>query len=234
MHETIYTIPLTESLEQESECPFCYLENKLEEEQVKYALGPAMMEPDHRMLSNRLGYCRRHTDKMNAAKLALPLALVMDTRMDEVIMRLKSEREVLQKKSRFLKKKNKTEKALSVVTDLTVTCLVCDKISNTMSKFFYTFWYLYKKEPDFKARVLKSRGFCLPHFKDLLFAAKEHAGSKQEQYICELLDLEIQNLARNKQDVTGFISQFDYRHNKDDETVVKNAHQICGGKLAKF
>ena len=233
MHETIYTIPLTESLEQESECPFCYLENKLEEEQVKYALGPAMMEPDHREKSNLLGYCRRHTKKMNESKLALPLALVMDTRMDEVLRQLKSAREGMQTRNRFLKKKNETEKALSVVTELTATCLVCDKIRHTMSKFLYTFWYLYKKEPDFKSRVLKSRGFCLPHFKELL-SATEHAGSRKDQFVCELLDLEIQNLARNKQDVTGFINQFDYRHNKDDETVVKNAHQICGGKLSKF
>ena len=92
MKETIYTIPLSESLEQDSECPFCYLENKLESEQIDYCLGPAMMEPDHRILSNTKGYCRRHMDQLAGAKRALPFALVLDTRMDEVIQTLEDAR----------------------------------------------------------------------------------------------------------------------------------------------
>ena len=232
MHETIYTIPLTESLDKETECPFCYLENKLEEEQIKYALGPAMMEPDHRVLSNALGYCRAHTQKMAEAQQARPFALVMDTRMDTVISALKDLQKDINGSSRFLKKK-KRPNAAERIKSLTTTCLVCDKIAHTMSKFLYTFWYLYKKEPDFRARIIKSRGFCLPHFQQVLEASKEQSGVK-DAMIEELLALEVENLTRNKQDVTAFIKQFDYRSSKDREAVVKNAHQICGGKLSRF
>lgn len=232
MHETIYTIPLTESLEQETECPFCYLERKLEEEQIKYALGPAMMEPDHRVKSNALGYCHAHAQKMAEAQQALPLALVMDTRMDTVISALKDIAADVKSPKGLFKKANKP-KASDRVKDLTTTCLVCDKIEHTMSKFLYTFWYLYKKEPDFRARILKSRGFCLPHFEKILAASEEQSGIK-DTMIEELFSLEIENLSRNKEDVTGFIKQFDYRSSKDDEAVVKNAHQICCGKLSKF
>ena len=233
MHETIYTIPLTESLEQDTECPFCYLENKLEEEQIGYALGPAMMEPDHRILSNKLGYCRVHTQKMAEAKQALPFALVMDTRMDTVIAALEQAQTEKSASSRFFKKAKKANNAQTAMENLTSTCLVCDKIQHTMSKFLYTFWYLYKKEPDFRARIEKSHGFCLPHFQAVLSAAKEQAGVK-DAFIDALFTLEIANLKRNKQDVTNFIKQFDYRSAKQEGTFPKNAHHICGGKLAKF
>ena len=57
--ETIYTIPINEAFEKNSECPLCEIEKRLEKEAVEYALGPAMMEPDHRELSNQKGYCNK-------------------------------------------------------------------------------------------------------------------------------------------------------------------------------
>ena len=52
MKEKIYTIPLTEAYEEDCECPFCKLEQQLEQEAVEYALGASMMEPDSRVNSN--------------------------------------------------------------------------------------------------------------------------------------------------------------------------------------
>ena len=34
MKEKIYTIPITESYEQDSECPFCFIEKNLENDAV--------------------------------------------------------------------------------------------------------------------------------------------------------------------------------------------------------
>ena len=84
MMESICTIPLTEVLEERDGCPLCRIRDTLERRVVEYITGPAMMEPDHRILSNTKGYCRRHMDQLAGAKRALPFALVLDTRMDEV------------------------------------------------------------------------------------------------------------------------------------------------------
>ncbi len=237
MKETIYTIPLSESLEQESECPFCYLENKLEQEQIDYCLGPAMMEPDHRILSNAKGYCRRHMGQLADAKSALPLALVLDTRMDEVINRLEcayKKDKTGKKTGLFSKREPAADGILRAVQELTDSCLVCEKIEQTMSKFFYTFWYLYSKEPDFRKKVLSGKGFCLHHLKELLRSSEKHAGRQREEFLNELIDLELENLKRNKNDVAGFIKQFDYRSDKENWNGPKNAHLICAGKLSKF
>lgn len=237
MKETIYTIPLSESLEQDSECPFCYLENKLESEQIDYCLGPAMMEPDHRILSNTKGYCRRHMDQLAGAKRALPFALVLDTRMDEVIQTLEDARgtkKTGKKAGLFAKKEPGASCVAQATAELTATCLVCERMEHTMSKFFYTFWYLYGKEPDFRKKVLSGKGFCLHHFKEVLNASEKHAGSRREEFLEELTSLELENLKRNKQEVHGFVKQFDYRSDKENWNGPKDAHLICAGKLSKF
>lgn len=237
MKETIYTIPLSESLEQDSECPFCYLENKLESEQIDYCLGPAMMEPGHRILSNIKGYCRRHMDQLAGAKRALPFALVLDTRMDEVIQTLEDARgtkKTGKKAGLFAKKEPGASRVAQAAAELTATCLVCERMEHTMSKFFYTFWYLYGKEPDFRKKVLSGKGFCLHHFKEVLNASEKHAGSRREEFLEELTSLELENLKRNKQEVHGFVKQFDYRSDKENWNGPKDAHLICAGKLSKF
>ena len=190
MVESIYTIPLTEALDENCDCIFCYLEEKLEREQIEYALGAAMMEPDFRILSNEKGYCRHHIGMMARAKKALPLALVLDTRCDEVIKKLKKAETT--KNSAFFKKAKKSKESLKdVVFNLANTCLVCERIEKTMEKFTNTFWYLYGKEPEFKERFLNSKGMCLPHFAKLLCALDNVSGAKREIYEKELYDLEI-------------------------------------------
>ena len=81
MKETIYTIPLNEAYEEESECPLCFLEKKLEDEALEYALGAAMMEPDYRVESNEVGYCNRHFERLLAMPNKLSLALVLETHL---------------------------------------------------------------------------------------------------------------------------------------------------------
>lgn len=236
MKERIYTIPLTESIEQMSECPFCYLENKIENEEIEYALGPAMMEPDHRILSNQLGYCRRHTKKLTEGRQALPLALVMDTRIDEVIGSIEKalEKGRNAKKGGIFSKKEQNNFVKEEIKKLTSSCLVCEKIEHTMKNFIKTFWYLYEKEPDFKEKILKSKGFCLNHFNDLVNSGEGISGRKRETFIEEITDLELLNLKRNKKDVSAFVKQFDYRSDKENNDIPKDAHLTCARKLSKF
>ena len=158
MVESIYTIPLTDALDAGCDCMFCYLEDKLEGEQIEYALGAAMMEPDFRILSNERGYCRHHIGMMARAKKALPLALVLDTRCDEVIKKLKDVNPHGKKSGLFKKDTSGQATLRDVVCGLAGSCLVCERIEKTMDKFTNTFWYLYNKEPDFRKRFLEGNG----------------------------------------------------------------------------
>ncbi|MBQ4087813.1 MAG: hypothetical protein IJC78_06170 [Clostridia bacterium] len=232
MKETIYTIPLSEALEENGECAFCFLEDKLEKEQIEYALGPAMMEPDYRILSNEKGFCRRHIEKMARAKKALPLALVLDTRADEVLKVLESVRPEEGKGGLFGKKGSGYEKLTETAKKLSCSCLVCERIEATAEKFYHTFWYLYSKEPDFKNRVLSSKGFCLHHFAGLL-SSMDKVGGKKEQFAKELYELEMKALSGMKEDVHGFTKQFDYRADKENWQGPKDAHLLAAARLSQ-
>ena len=231
MKETIYTIPLTEALDENCECAFCFLADKLEKEQVEYALGAAMMEPDYRILSNAKGFCRRHVEKMARAKKALPLALVLDTRTDEVIKTLETVRPKEEKGGLF-KKDSGVEKLIETVCEMAKTCLVCERIDATCQKFYHTFWYMYQKEPDFIKRVLEGKGFCLHHFSELLQATDKLSGGKRDAFIRELFALEMDVLKRTKEDVHGFTKQFDYRADKENWQGPKDAHLLCAARLS--
>ena len=53
MKERIYTIPVSEAFREDCECPMCILEKRLEDDALKYTLGPSMMEPDSRIETNK-------------------------------------------------------------------------------------------------------------------------------------------------------------------------------------
>lgn len=232
MVESIYTIPLTDALDQDCDCMFCYLEDKLEGEQIEYALGAAMMEPDFRILSNEKGYCRHHIGMMARAKSALPLALVLNTRCDEVINQLKAV-DFSAKGGIFKKEKFPAEKLSDAVTKLDSTCLICERIEHAMEKFANTFWYLYGKEPEFKKRFLQSKGLCMHHFAILLNALMNVSGSKKDTFARELYDLQMKVLEHEKCQVHGFVKQFDYRSDKGEWKVAKDAHLSCAARLCR-
>ncbi len=231
MVESIYTIPLTEALDKDCDCAFCYLEDKLEREQIEYTLGPAMMEPDFRILCNEKGFCRRHIAQMAKAKRALPLALVLDTRCDEIIKKLKSADPHGVKKGFFAKKKSKEFELQSITKDLNKSCIVCERIEKTMTKFINTFWYLYGKEPEFKDKFMSGRGVCLKHFRELVEGAVSQNSNKKETFIKELYDFEMKVLNREKEEIHGFTKQFDYRSDKEKWQVERDAHLRCASRL---
>lgn len=84
MAEQIYTIPINEAFEQRDGCPLCRMREKLERESLEYVMGAAMMDPDVRIRTNRLGFCRSHYDKMLAMKNRLSLALMLESHLEEV------------------------------------------------------------------------------------------------------------------------------------------------------
>lgn len=90
MKEKIYTIPVTEAFEQDCECPLCLLQNKLEKEYTDYYLGPALMEPDSRIDTNKRGFCRKHFELLyNRQENRLGLALETHTHLKEKLGEIK-------------------------------------------------------------------------------------------------------------------------------------------------
>lgn len=224
MKETIYTIPINEAYEVDCECPLCYLEKQLETEAVEYALGPAMMEPDFRINSNDKGFCNRHFDAMFHSEKKLPLALMLDTHLEEVqnkLNKLSSLKESLKAEKKGLFKKVNTKDEISPLKDmcehLQKTCVVCEKVEHTMERYCDTLLYMWAKDDEFKIKIENSKGVCMKHFNMLLNrATAELKDSDARNFIAALIEKEEKELARIKDDIHKFTLKFDYR-NKDME-----------------
>ncbi len=226
MKEQIYTIPINEAFEEACECPFCLIEKRLEAEAVEYSLGPAMMEPDHRELSNEKGYCNKHFEMLFKSGNKLPLALVLDTHLEE--LRKKISKMSNAPKKRLFKKSGEK----SSINDSISSCMVCEKVEKTMDRYFKVMLDMWKTEEEFRRKFDASKGFCLPHFEKL------YSMSDDEGFLKELVKKEEAELEALQADIHKFILKFDYR-NKDMEwgtakdAPIRTVEKIAGYILNK-
>ena len=201
MQERIYTIPISEVFEPRDSCPFCRLRDILEERCVEYITGAAMMEPDVRVETNRLGFCKDHFEMMRARKNRLSLALILETRLAEV------RKNTFGKKSIFGKKQEKREP----------TCYVCQKIDGVMGGMVDNILKLFVSDADFQKLFSEQETVCLPHYELLMERAARKLSKKQLPAFQEALDpLTERYLAALTEDVHFFTTRFDYRFGGKD------------------
>ena len=84
MRQDICTIPISEVFEVNDGCPICRMKETVEKRIVEYIMGAAMMEPDIRIETNRLGFCERHFDMMLNSRGRLQLALMLESHVNEI------------------------------------------------------------------------------------------------------------------------------------------------------
>lgn len=219
MKEKIYTIPVNEAFDLNTECAICQMRKKLENEAVDYALGGAMMEPDYRIVSNEKGYCNRHYSMMLPKKEKLSLALVLETHVKEIrekLLSLESDISALKEEKNGIFKKSKSdgkEKLVSGVSKITDSCVICEKLDYTMDRYISVVFYLWEKEPEFKQKLINSKGFCLPHFNELANAAYKYLNKKKATEFLEIIyKKELETLERLNDEVHSFTLKFDYRN----------------------
>lgn len=218
MKEQIYTIPVNEAFDEGGECPFCNMYSRLEKESVEYMLGPAYMEDDIRMDTNKKGFCARHFTLMYRQQNRLGLALMLHTHMQSVgreLNKLAENRKPV-KKSLFSKPDKDGNPIADFIDGVNSTCYICDRVSNTFDRYVDTFFYMWTKMPEIQDKVKNSNGFCLKHFSLLTReGAKKLSSAEYEKLIGIILPLEQQNIKRITDEVEHFTDKFDYKH-KDE------------------
>jgi len=207
MKEQIYTIPINEAFDEICECPLCVIERRLEKEAVEYELGPAMMEPDHRVESNEKGYCKKHLEMMFENPNKLSLSLILETHLKEVIEKVSGLKNV---KTGLFKKEKPS------IAETVNSCMVCEKVSKTMDRYCDVLISMWKDEPDFRDKFENSKGFCIPHFEMLL----KYGNS---DFTRALIEKEEKELQRMNEEVHKFTLKFDYRNRDMDLGEAKDA-----------
>ena len=229
MKENIYTIPINDAFSSDCECPICDFMSKEEKSRIEYSLGASMMEPDERIASNELGYCKRHTQMMYDFGNKLSHALVLETRLKQMSKELLDYKKSIKKPRKFFAS-SKEPVALAHGQ----TCVVCKRLDKILSDFTSNLFYLYKKDAEFKEKFFSSKGFCLPHFELLINTAHSHlSGEAAYDFITKLCALQEKNLLRVTEDVEWFTKKFDYRYKDEDwknskDAVIRACLKISG------
>ena len=210
--EQIYTIPVNEAFEASRDdaslgCPFCRLYNKLEQDELDLILGASMMEPDVRLKTNELGFCRDHFAMMLRRPKRLPLALMLESHLADQI-------ENLGRGGLFAGKNG--ESAAKKFTTLTDSCYVCSRIEYNFTRMQETAALLWENDPDFREKALAQPFFCLPHYAGFVTAAKTRLGRKDfADFYKAIAAVEGEYMDKLQADVSWFCKKFDYRY--DDE-----------------
>ncbi|MBR2040308.1 MAG: hypothetical protein IJ948_02885 [Clostridia bacterium] len=201
MRDDICTIPISEIFEENDGCPICRMYERAEKRIVEYILGDAMMEPDVRIATNKVGFCQHHYDKMLSTRGRLQLSLMLQTHIDEINKGVFS-------KNIFVPANNKSNRAKKI----SESCFICDKIEFGLSRMIETIYRTYETERDFREMFNSQPQFCLPHFERLV---AEFDKKKMRRYGSEFL----QNLTRITSDysktlyddISEYCTLYDYR-----------------------
>lgn len=203
MRESIRTIPVTDIFEPKCGCPICRLRDTLEQRTVEYIMGAAMMEPDVRMETNKLGFCKTHFEQMRACKNRLSLALMLQSHLQDM------QKHIFTRKKMFEGKTAKQKKVSAVNNE----CFVCSKVDWGMSRILVTLFEMYVQQRDFRDLFAQQEMLCLPHYDLLVSMCTENMDKKyQKQFIDACGELTSKYLDTLEADVSHYCKMYDYRN----------------------
>ena len=242
MKETLYTIPLNDAVNANDECPFCYIEREVEQDLLDFVLGSgsSYMESDVRAATDEAGFCRMHFKKMFDYGNTLGNAWILKTHY------LKMNQEMAEQFKNFTPSKStlmgKFKKATTRQNPIGVwveekerSCYICNRFADTYDRYMDTFFFMYKKDADFRERVKNSKGFCLHHFGDLCEASENRLSDKEKkEFYASMFELMEQNMERLQEDVSWLVEKFDYRNKDADwknsrDAIQRGMQKLKGG-----
>lgn len=246
MKEKIYTIPPMDAFRAQDECPFCFIERNLEQHAMDFVLGSgaSYMEDDVRAETDKIGFCRTHYKKMFDYGNRLGTGLILTTHFKKKNEELKQQIKMFSPAKasvlgHFKKTKVDAENPRTNigawVKEQTASCYICDYYKNTYNRYLDTFFELYRKSPEFQELLKNSKGFCIPHFADLVETGDTLLSDKEKQsFYGYLFPLMEHNLQRVTEDLEWFCDKFDYKNKDADwknsrDAIQRGMQKAAGG-----
>ncbi len=210
MKEQIDTIPVSDAFASDDECPFCYLARKARQSTLRYVAGPgaSYMEPDVRAATDAAGFCADHLKDLYDYGNTLGSALMLQSHFAGLL----KEWETAEAPSPRSLRKQSAAPWWQRLRRRRTSCFLCDRIAYHMRRYFATFFAMLK-DSDFRTKVTQCKGFCVPHFVDLMDHAQTQLPRSQKSWFYDTVPaLTRQNLIRVKGDLDWLIAKYDYRN----------------------
>ena len=201
MREDICSIPVNDVFLPKEGCPFCRMRDMLEDRMATYITGAAMMEPDVRIETNRLGFCREHFAQILKRGSRLSVALILESLLAEV------------QKEVFPEGKTSAKKISAAVHARQEHCFVCESLETNMKNLVRNTLKLWQTDPEFRRLYSEQPHLCLPHYGMVLEASQKLLPKKElAAFEAETARLAGAYLKELSGDVTHFCRMFDYRN----------------------
>ncbi len=208
MREDICTIPVSEGFEPLDGCPLCRMRAIAQKRVIDFIMGAAMMEPDIRIKTNQMGFCKEHYAHMSKANNRLSLALMLDSHIIELQNDIFGE-------GKFFKPSAK--KSAYKAVRMEQSCFVCDKMSFGMERMLDTIYRTYETDKAFRELFKQQTDFCLPHYSLLINNIPERMNKdKAKELVTDAKNITVAYMKELGVDVRHFCDMFDYRNNGDD------------------
>jgi hypothetical protein len=242
MKYQLETIPIWEAYEADTECPLCYLYEKLTKAFTTFFTGGSVMEPDTRSRVNELGFCFEHFSLLFGAGNKQGVALMAHTRLLTLrrslsfTMKKLLSSELSKKGGSFLPKRKSGSRPLdglaASLERSAKTCAFCNKLDNALSRYAFTIVYLWKKDEEFRLRFSRSKGFCIPHFARVIrMADSVLSQTHRNKLLAALFGAEEEHLSRIEEEILWYTQKFDYRNKDKPWKNSEDALQRAIGKL---
>ena len=239
MKEQLYTIPLNDAINANDECPFCFIERNVEQDLLDFTLGSgsSYMESDVRDATDKAGFCRTHFKKMFDYGNTLGNAWILKTHYARMNNEMKAQfQNYTPGKTSLMDKFKKHAEGCNPiglwVKEKEKSCYICNRFQDTYSRYIDTFFFMYKKDPEFVEKIKNSKGFCLHHFGDLCDAAEIQLNDKEKSDFFDMVfKLMEDNMERLAEDVSWLVEKFDYKNKDADWKNSKDAIQRGMQKL---
>lgn len=224
MKERIYTIPVNDAFNEPCECPLCELEAKTSKDLLNYFMGPSMMEPDVRIMTNEKGFCKTHFSAMyNRQENRLGLGLMLQTHLSDLCEDLnkKLSKSIPSQNTGFMSGikgdfRENLKKTADEVDKRGTSCALCDRLEYTMDRYIDVILWQYFEDKAFREKFEKSKGFCLPHLAMLLRGAAKYLSQKEAaSFVNNLSTIQNHSMDTMRDELLWFTQKFDYKNENE-------------------
>jgi hypothetical protein len=177
------------------------------------------MEDNTRIKVGKQGFCSKHFDMLFSRQNKLSVALQIGTRVDNIDYLFSPAKSVSQAK-KFANEIQKGQK----------DCVICDLVEESMIKYYKTIAQMFVKEKEFYKMLISSKGFCLPHYAELLKYSSS-AGFGAKEYLAVIGGVQQRNMERLSKDLKKFCDKHDYRNALEPLGSAETALPRMGEKL---
>ena len=201
------------------ECPLCEIKKIVEEQFLYDFLNDAVMEDNARIMVGKKGFCSRHFNMLFSRQNKLSVALQIDTRVDKISHLFEP-----------AKSASSAKKIAKEIEEGQHSCVICDLVEESMTKYYKTIAQMFINEKDFYKTLISSKGFCLPHYAELLKHSSS-AGFGVKEYLSILSGTQKRNIQRIEQELKKFCDKHDYRNALEPLGNAETALPRMGEKL---